>query len=103
MDDAQIFYEGGYVREWDVAAIADRWENGVLYASQRNRFFEGDELEVMIKGKKPFKVTVRNLKNADGERIDNAPHPMMSLSFDCPEPVPSGAYLRMERKGSAVL
>ena len=103
MDDAQIFYEGGYVREWDVAAIADRWENGVLYASQRNRFFEGDELEVMIKGKKPFKVTVRNLKNADGEQIDNAPHPMMSLSFDCPEPVPSGAYLRMERKGSAVL
>lgn len=103
MDDAQIFYEGGYVREWDVAAIADRWENGVLYASQRNRFFEGDELEVMIKGKKPFKVTVRNLKNANGERIDNAPHPMMSLSFDCPEPVPSGAYLRMERKGSAVL
>ena len=103
MDDAQIFYEGGYVREWDVAAIADRWENGVLYASQRNRFFEGDELEVMIKGKKPFKVTVRNLKNADGEKIDNAPHPMMSLSFDCPEPVPSGAYLRMERKGSAVL
>lgn len=103
MDDAQIFYEGGYVREWDVAAIADRWENGVLCASQRNRFFEGDELEVMIKGKKPFKVTVRNLKNADGEKIDNAPHPMMSLSFDCPEPVPSGAYLRMERKGSAVL
>ena len=103
MDDAQIFYEGGYVREWDVAAIADRWENGVLYASQRNRFFEGDELEIMIKGKKPFKVTVRNLKNANGERIDNAPHPMMSLSFDCPEPVPSGAYLRMERKGSAVL
>lgn len=103
MDDAQIFYEGGYVREWDVAAIADRWENGVLYASQRNRFFEGDELEVMIKGKKPFKVTVRNLKNADGEQIDNAPHPMMSLSFDCSEPVPSGAYLRMERKGSAVL
>ena len=103
MDDAQIFYEGGYVREWNVAAIADRWENGVLYASQRNRFFEGDELEVMIKGKKPFKVTVRNLKNADGEKIDNAPHPMMSLSFDCPEPVPSGAYLRMERKGSAVL
>ena len=103
MDDAQIFYEGGYVREWDVAAIADRWENGVLYASQRNRFFEDDELEIMIKGKKPFKVTVRNLKNADGEKIDNAPHPMMSLSFDCPEPVPSGAYLRMERKGSAVL
>ncbi|MGN0546432.1 MAG: U32 family peptidase [Acutalibacteraceae bacterium] len=103
MDDAQIFENGGYVREWDVAAIAEKWENGVLYASQRNRFFEGDELEIMIKGKKPVKVTVKNLKNGDGEIIDNAPHPMMKLSFDCPVEVPCGAYLRMERKGGAIL
>lgn len=103
MDDAQIFENGGYVREWDVAAIAEKWENGVLYASQRNRFFEGDELEIMIKSKKPVKVTVKNLKNGDGEIIDNAPHPMMKLSFDCPVEVPCGAYLRMERKGGAIL
>lgn len=103
MDDAQIFYNGGYVREWDVAAIAEKWENGVLCASQRNRFFEGDELEIMIKGVEPVRVTVRNLKNECGELIDNAPHPMMKLSFDCPVEVPSGAYLRMERKGSVIL
>lgn len=103
MDDAQVFYNGGYVREWDVAAIAERWENGILYASQRNRFFEGDELEIMIKGVEPVRVTVRNLKNADGEQIDNAPHPMMKLSFDCPVEIPEGSYLRMERKGSVIL
>lgn len=103
MDDAQIFYDGGYVREWDVAAIAEKWENGVLYASQRNRFFEGDELEIMIKGKEPFKVTVKNLKNNNGELIDNAPHPMMNLSFDCPIDVPAGAYLRMQRKSGVIL
>ncbi len=103
MDDARIFENGGYVREWDVAAIAEKWENGVIYASQRNRFFEGDELEIMIKGQKPVKVTVKNLKNGDGEIIDNAPHPMMKLSFDCPVEVPCGAYLRMERKGGAIL
>ena len=95
MDDAQIFYNGGYVREWDVAAISERWENGILYASQRNRFFEGEELEVMIKGQKPVTVTVKNLKNGDGEPIDNAPHPMMNFSFECPVEIPSGAYLRM--------
>ncbi len=103
MDDAQIFYNGGYVREWDVAAIAEKWENGVLYASQRNRFFEGDELEVMIKGKKPIKITVNNLKNSDGEKIENAPHPMMKFSIDCPEAIPAGSYLRMERKSGVIL
>ena len=103
MDDAQIFYNGGYVREWDVAAISERWENGILYGSQRNRFFEGDELEVMIKGQKPVTVTVKNLKNADGELIDNAPHPMMNFSFECPVEIPSGAYLRMQRKNGTIL
>lgn len=103
MDDAQIFYNGGYVREWDVAAISQKWENGILYASQRNRFFEGDELEVMIKGQKPVTVTVKNLRNADGELIENAPHPTMNLSFECPVEIPAGAYLRMQRKNGVIL
>ncbi|MBR3818744.1 MAG: U32 family peptidase [Clostridia bacterium] len=103
MDDAQIFYNGGYVREWDVAAITEKWENGILYASQRNRFFEGDELEVMIKGKKPIKVTVENLKNEDGEKVDNAPHPMMKFTIDCSVEIPVGSYLRMERKNGVIL
>ena len=103
MDDAQIFYNGGYVREWDVAAIAEDWKDGVLYASQRNRFFEGDELEVMIKGKEPIKITVKNLRNSEGETVENAPHPMMKFSIDCPVEIPAGSYLRMERKSGVIL
>ena len=103
MDDAQIFYNGGYVREWDVAAIAEDWKDGVLYASQRNRFFEGDELEVMIKGKEPIKITVSNLHNEEGEKIENAPHPMMKFTIDCPVEIPAGSYLRMERKKDIIL
>ena len=103
MDDAEIFYNGGYVREWDVAAIAEEWKDGILYASQRNRFFEGDELEVMIKGKEPIKIYAENLKNGEGEKIENAPHPMMKFSIDCPVDVPSGSYLRMERKKDIIL
>lgn len=103
LDDAQIYYRGGYVREWDVAAIADEWKDGILYATQRNRFFNGDELEIMIKGVMPQRVTVTELKNEDGELIDNAPHPMMRLSFRCDIPVPAGAYLRMERKDGVIV
>lgn len=103
MDDAQIFYNGGYVREWDVAAIAEDWKDGTLYASQRNRFFEGDELEVMIKGKQPVRIVVENLKNGEGEKVDNAPHPMMKFTIDCPIEIPAGSYLRMERKSGVIL
>ena len=97
-DDAQIFYRGGYIRDWDVAAVAVRWENGRLYATQRNRFFEGDTLEIMEKGRPPVSLKVENLRNGEGEKVESAPHPMMELSIDCPFEVKPGAYLRKERE-----
>lgn len=98
MDDAQIYYDGGYVREWDVVAIAEKWENGILYATQRNRFFEGDTLEIMIKGKEPVAVKVKGLKNGKGEPVESAPHATMALSFECDTEIPTGSYLRKIRE-----
>ncbi|MGN0178671.1 MAG: U32 family peptidase [Monoglobaceae bacterium] len=97
IQNANISYKGGYNREWDVVAIVEKWENSVAYCVQRNRFFNGDELEVMTVGKKPEKIIVKNLKNADGELIESANHAMMKFSFECEEELESGAILRKER------
>lgn len=97
-EDASIYYGGGYVREWDVVAVALECKNGRIYASQRNRFFEGDELEIMIKGIEPVKIRVEDLQNEAGEPVESVPHPMMKLSFKCLVDAPQGAYLRAERK-----
>lgn len=97
LDDAQIYYEGGYRREWDVVAVCEKVENGRLYAVQRNRFFEGDELEVLQPGTKPFKVVAADLKNEDGENVPAANKAMMKLSFETDAPVANGAILRKER------
>ena len=98
-DDAQIYYKGGYIRSWEVAAIALKSENGTLTVSQRNRFFEGDELEIMNRGKAPTVVTVKNLKNALGESVDNAPNPMAYFTFDCDAEIPAGAFIRRSTDG----
>ena len=95
-DNAEIFYDGGYRREWNVAAEVIKTEDGRLYGFQRNRFFEDDELEVMQRGCEPFRVKVSDLQNAAGETIDNAPHPMMDFSFECDKIIPDGAILRKE-------
>ncbi len=100
-DDAHISYKGGYNREWDVMAVVDKWENGVAYCSQRNRFFEGDELEAMAAGEKPFTVIASNLKNADGESIPDTRHPMMSFTFDCEAPLKPDTLLRKCREEAA--
>lgn len=97
-DRAEIYGRGGYVRKWDVAAVAEAWEDGRVYATQRNRFFAGDSLEILRKGAPPERVIVTDLRDGDGQPIEATPHPMMPLSFACPVPVPPGAYLRMERK-----
>lgn len=95
-DNAEMYYDGGYRREWNVVAEVKNTENGRLYGLQRNRFFEGDELEVMIKGTEPFKIKVNDLQNSNNEHIENAPHPMMDFSFECDKNIPNGAILRKE-------
>ncbi len=96
-DDANVSYKGGYNREWDVMAIVKYWKDGTAYCSQRNRFFEGDELEAMFVGKEPFKVIAKNLKNADGEAIEATNHPMMDFTFECDIPLEDETILRKDR------
>lgn len=95
--DANISYQGGYNREWDVVGIVDKWQDNVVYCTQRNRFFEGDELEVMRAGKPPVMVTAVNLKNELGEKIEATNHPMMKFSFESEIPLEEGAFLRKQR------
>ena len=92
-DDAQMFYDGGYKRERNVAGEIISADEKTVTGILRNRFYEGDELEVMQAGQKPFNVRVTNLTDENGERIDNAPHPMMKFTFNC-EGVQQGAILR---------
>ncbi len=94
---AQISLPGGYTREWDVMAVAEQWENGVAYCTQRNRFFAGDTLEVLAPDIVPFSVTPKELFNADGEAIEATNHPMMAFSFPCERKIPKGAFLRKQK------
>ncbi len=96
-DAAMIHEGGGYERAWELAAIAESWEDGVLTVRQRNRFFEGEMLEVFLPGQKPAQITVRGLCDLDGSPLTNAPNPMRLFRFCCETPIPSGAILRREK------
>lgn len=93
-DDAQMYYDGGYKREWNVSADILSSDGKMVTGILRNRFFEGDILEVMDVNKEPFEVEVRNLTDENGEKIENAPHPMMKFSFECDKEITPGAILR---------
>ena len=77
----QYYEDSGYIRSYDVCAVVDKCENGRIYAEQRNKFFLGDELEILAPSQKPVKYTVTELRNADGEFVENTCHAAMKFSM----------------------
>lgn len=98
LQTAHISEGGGYRRAWEVAAIVEHTQNRRITVSQRNRFFEGEALEVFLPRTEPFSLTVQDLQNAQGEPVDNAPNPMQLFSFASDTPLPPGAILRRKRR-----
>ncbi len=94
--EANISLEGGYRREWDVAAVVRGCDGDYILAEQRNKFSVGDTLEIMEKGKAPEQFVVTELQNGSGERIEAAPHPMMALKIRCDKRPAAGSLLRKQ-------
>ena len=86
--------ENGYIRDYEVVGIVQKQENGRLYVSQRNRFFAGDTVEILMPGTEPPMLTVTDLRNGDGEQVEAANHAVMDCSFACDVPAPAGAFVR---------
>ena len=97
--NGQVLETGGYIRNWDVCALFKSWDNGILTVSQRNRFYQGDELEVVEPGKKPYTIVVEDLFNVkDNEYVDVANKATDVYSFKCDKAISPDAIFRVKRK-----
>ena len=98
LQNGQELNTGGYVRNWDVCALYRDQQGNRLIVDQRNRFFEGDILEVLEPGQKPYTLTVRDLvREADGTRTEAANNATEVYSFAVDRPVSPDAILRRKR------
>lgn len=98
LQNGQELNTGGYVRNWDVCALYRDQQGNRLIVDQRNRFFEGDILEVLEPGQKPYTLTVRDLvREADGTRTQSANKATEVYSFAVDRPVSPDAILRRKR------
>lgn len=96
-EPGQVYENGGYVREYDVIAVCEKYEDGVATLSQRNRFFKGDTADILEKGKKPYLLTLDALFDEYWNPIESAPHAMMIVYFKTEHPIAKGAILRKKR------
>lgn len=90
----QVYENGGYVREYEVAAVSQGEENGFLKLSQRNRFFRDEVMDVLEPGGEPYLLTIEEMFNEAMEPIEAAPHATMTVYAKCSRPAAKGALLR---------
>ncbi len=95
--DSQYYENSGYIREYDVVAVIEECKGGRLYATQRNCFSKGDEVEILSPGTHFDAITVTELYNEEGESVEKANHAMMKLSIPCEKEYPAGSVIRIRK------
>lgn len=94
----QYYENSGYISECEVVGVVNRCENHWIHATQRNRFFLGDEIEIIAPNQKPFRCRPEKILNADGEEIETVNHAMMEFSFPCEKEFPENSFIRTKVK-----
>ncbi len=93
---AQIYGSSSYIREYDIVGIVLDYDEktGLARVTQRNRFFIGDEIEIMQPGKDFTAQRVEVLKDENMNDIEVANHAAMTLYIKTDVPVVKDAMLR---------
>ena len=101
-DSATVNAEAAnYLREWEVMATVENWDEGMASCIQRGKIFVGDELEVLTPGGEVFTLTVPYLLDENGESIDATPRSLMPFSLPVPQEVPPMSLLRRRIPGGS--
>ena len=96
-EDANISFEGGYKRHYDVMAEVKGYEDGFIIAEQRNKFCKSDVLDALQPSTEPVVFTADEIFDKDGNEIESAPHPMMIVKIKSDLQFPTGTLLRKEK------
>ena len=98
IEKGQVLDSAGYIRSLDVCALYMECSDGRLTVAQRNRFYDGDILEVVEPGKMPYRIEVKNLYNIkDEEYVDVANKATDIYSMDCNIDISPDAIFRVKR------
>ncbi|MBQ8569248.1 MAG: U32 family peptidase [Oscillospiraceae bacterium] len=80
-EESQYYADSGYIREYDAAAVVEECRDGRIYCVQRNKFRNGDEAEILAPGQKFDTIIIDDLRDENGEPIENTCHAAMKFSI----------------------
>ena len=98
----QFYANSRYIREWQVVAlVTDCDEDGNATLSLRNKFRAGDVVELVGPDLRPFSMTVPQMKDAEGNPLEEPKTPQMTFHMKLPRAVPPFTVVRHAAELSA--
>lgn len=93
---SQIYHTSSYIRDYDFVGVVTAYDKatGIATVEQRNRMFKGEEIEVVLPHGDYFIQKIEAMKNIEGEDIDVAPHPQMTVFMPMEKDVVEYTMLR---------
>lgn len=97
--DSQLYRTSKYISNYDFVGVVLDYdpETKLATVEQRNRFFKGDEIEIMKPKYGSFTQVVELMYNHKGEETDVAPHPKEILKVKMNQPVDPMDILRKRK------
>lgn len=98
-DTAQVYTTSSYVRDYELIGIVLSYEEEKkeLTLEQRNRFFLGDEIEILMPGEPFFRMKITDMKNEWNEPIEVAPHAQMKVKIPCDKKIYPDSFIRKKK------
>lgn len=79
--NSEYYENSGYVRDYDIVGVVDHSDGHFIHVTQRNKFYVGDEVEILSPLKEPVKFKIEQMLDCEGNPLDSAPHAEMKLKI----------------------
>lgn len=97
-EEDQIYNSNTYLRNYTFVGKVLNYdsENEMVSIQQRNKFCVGDTVEFMdVKGDN-YNVTIDEMWDEEGNRIESAPHPKQTIKFKVSKQFPKNTIVRLK-------
>ncbi len=95
-ENNQLYTSNTYIQDYTIVGVVTGYDKntGIATVEQRNRFFKGDEIEIIRPFNSSVTFTADYMTDGDDNAIDVAPHPQMTVKLKPGEEVGAFAILR---------
>lgn len=91
----QVYESSSYIRNYDIVGIVREYDkaSGRAVIEQRNKVFEGDKVSVLRSQGEDFEITLKDMRNTEGSKIEAAPVAQMLYTIESSEELKKNDFI----------